>query len=82
MAICSVNLVGCQVTEDHLHMPGQAFWFFCLKLFLQHIQINSFITYIYVCSFHHFHEMCACTISLHIDVINILLLSHYSYRSL
>ena len=24
MAICSVNPVGCHVTADHLHMPGQA----------------------------------------------------------
>ena len=51
MAICSVNPVGCHVTEDHLHMPGQAslFLFFCLKLFLQSIQMNSFITYISSC---------------------------------
>ena len=71
-------------------------WFFCLKLFLQHMQINSFMTYMLSCSTssatncghlcvvpcHHFHEMCACAISLHINVINILLLSHYSYHSL
>ena len=57
--------------------------------------MNSFITYmsscstsseqvvaIYLFSFHHCYEMCACAISLHVNVINILLLSHYSYHSL
>ena len=32
--------------------------------------------------YHHFQEMCAYAISLHINVINIPLLSHYSYHSL
>ena len=46
MAICFVNPMGCHVTADHVHMPGQAFLiFFCHKLFLQCIQMNSFITY-------------------------------------
>ena len=48
MAVCSVNPVGHHATVDLLHMPGQAF--FCLKLFLQHIQIYSFITYMSSCS--------------------------------
>ena len=43
--------LGCHATVDHLHMPGQAFLVFvCLKLFLQHIQIYSFITYMSSCS--------------------------------
>ena len=96
MAICFVNPVGCHVTADHLHMPGQAFvGFFVVSHFCSvykwihssdichyvphHLEQNVAI---YVFSFHYFHEMCACTISLHIYVINILLLFHHSYHSL
>ena len=50
MAICSVNPVRCHVTADHLHMPDQASLVFCLKLFLQHIQMNVFMTYMSSCS--------------------------------
>ena len=96
VVICSVNPAGCHATADYLHMPDQAsLFFFCLQLFLQHMQINSFMIYMLSCStssgtnngqfcvvISSFHEMCACAISLHIDVINILLLSHYSYHSL
>ena len=70
------------------HAWSGIFGFFCLKLFLQCMQINSFMIYMlsyctssttncgHLCGgYYHFNEMYACTISWHINVINILLLS-------
>ena len=94
MALCFVNPVGCHVTADHLHMPHQAFFFLLYAIFAAYT--NEFIHNVYVImfhiilnklwpfhvfSFHHFPEMCACAISLHINVINIGLLSHHSYHT-
>ena len=51
MAICSVNPVECHVTADHFaHAWSGIFVFFCCKLFLQCIHMNSFITYMSSCS--------------------------------
>ena len=77
MAVCSVDPVGCHATVDYLHIPGQAFLvFFCLKLFMQCIQIYLVMTYVSSCSVSSgtncghlcvvtssFHEMCACAAS-------------------
>ena len=96
MAICSVDPVGCRATVDYLHMPGQAFFFFfvsnCFCSVYKYIHSWHIchpvwhhlaqIVAIYMLSYHHFHEMCVCAVSWHIDVINILLLSHYLYYSL
>ena len=49
MALCFVTSVGCHVTADHLHMHWSGI-FFCCKLFLQCIQMNSSIIYMSSCS--------------------------------
>ena len=95
MAVCSVNPVGCHATVDYLHMPGQAFLFFVLSCFCSvykyihsshichHVPHHlAQIVAIGVLSCCHFHEMCACAVSWHINVINILLLSDCLYHSL